>query len=127
VKYLFIIVLLVWAVPVGAEALGPKLIEPLYTQGICVTVTQKIEKNWLPRVDGMCHDEDSRLPEFQLPDCLAKMEAAMRGLDWYLPRALQRGNDDRWRSYMQLSDAGHEAVVSGLKQWDEVKRECWSK
>jgi hypothetical protein len=62
----------------------------------------------------------------EVPDpCLAKMEAAMRAMDWYLPVALQRAEDNRWRSYMQLSDEGKRAVDTALQQWRDIKRDCW--
>lgn len=59
------------------------------------------------------------------PDpCLATMREAMKAMDWYLPRGLRPMHGDRWQSYMQLSEAGHEAVEKALKQWDAAKA-CW--
>ena len=78
-----------------------------------------------PRLQIECDGPyPSALCDQRRDPCLAKMEAAMRAMDWYLPVGLQPIGDGRWQSFMQVSDTGHEAIIVALRRWREAK-ECW--
>lgn len=64
----------------------------------------------------IAHCEDGRWSKLVEP-CLAMMEAAMRGIDWWLPKYMEDGS--------LTTNVLRAPSRIALEQWRQAKLECW--
>ncbi len=155
-RTLFLACLLLVAGPVEAEVGGEHImLEPLPNGQLQLSRSQLLctndgDSGYFPRTDGMCHEEDqpSRIREDRA--CLARMEEAMKAMEYWSLLNFEGANqisldivqpDFNGSYWAILPDDGPLDKYSpyGLTQtpnvkagetivlWDTVKRECWSR
>lgn len=110
---LFILLPLLFAVPVGA---GDKSLEvpvgAIYLEGRPCTVVSEDMRGKIVASCGLSSLKGDLLVDVFPDPCLAKMEAAMRAMDKY---------------FLRDTNAVSPGFLDAEKLWHETKRECWSK
>lgn len=109
----------------GVEAGERANNETVYLEGLPCRITSEDMRGKIVAYCGLPNLKGALIVDVFPDPCLAKLKAAMKAMDWYLPVGMQPIGEGRWQSYMQVSDEGHEAIRKALKEWDAVRLECW--